>query len=58
MSSCHCTGHNGKPKNLYIDKYQALEQKDFALIDRGVRLKEIPCKQGKGWHLTSNINPW
>ena len=54
--SCGCTDKNGHRKKLYLDKWLAEEQVQFAKEDRQVNLKIYKCPQtGRGYHLTSNL---
>ena len=53
VSSCKCTGRNGQKKTLYLSERDAVDQADYAMIERDTRLSVYPCPYGKGHHLTS-----
>jgi len=55
---CDCTDKNGESKNLYIEKYEAEEQIEYALLTREIKLNMYECPTEKGWHLTSNTCPY
>lgn len=50
--SCACVDHNGKPKDTYKTKEDALKMTDIRSRD-GVMLYVYECPQGCGYHLTS-----
>ncbi len=58
MSTCNCTDKNNKIKNLYSEKREAQEQIDYALAERGKKLKMYQCPEGNGWHLTSKLDSY
>jgi len=56
MKTCNCRDKNNKAKNLYKSEYEAQDQIDYILEDRGVQLKMYQCPECEGYHLTSRFD--
>ena len=50
--SCNCVDHNGKPKDTYKTKSDALKMVNIR-ANAGITLNIYKCPQGYGYHLTS-----
>jgi len=55
MKTCNCKDKRGKAKNLYPSEYEAQDQIDYILEERGKQLKMYPCPECEGFHLTSRL---
>ncbi len=48
----HCTGGNGRLKDTYHSKQDALVRSEIINEERNTRLSVYPCPFNEGWHLT------
>ncbi len=55
LSSCCCTGSDGREKTLYDTEQEAERVARLILERRGVELRVYECPDAWGWHLTSNL---
>ncbi len=53
---CNCKDSQGNPKQSYLSKKLADEQKNFIKEDRCVSLDIYKCPENSGWHLTKGNN--
>lgn len=56
--TCICSDQHGKYKQVYLTEEAARRRAQLIKKERHINLQIYPCPYGRGWHLTSNTEPY